>query len=131
MTYTIEISKDGVVFCRLIFNAYGQLIGIAFAPGREGVHHAMAATMTTGGMQFTVTGLNSNTNYSYTVVVKDESEETISSYAGEFTTTGEDTPTGVEGIQPSEVSYRKLLRNGQIFILRGDKVYNAQGALVK
>ena len=131
VTYTIEISKDGVVFCRLIFNAYGQLIGIAFAPGREGVHHAMAATMTTGGMQFTVTGLNSNTNYSYTVVVKDESEETISSYAGEFTTTGEDTPTGVEGIQPSEVSYRKLLRNGQIFILRGDKVYNAQGALVK
>ncbi len=131
VTYTIEISKDGVVFCRLIFNAYGQLIGIAFAPGREGVHHAMAATMTTGGMQFTVTGLNSNTNYSYTVVVKDESEETISSYAGEFTTTGEDTPTGVEGIQPSEVSYRKLLRNGQIFILRGNKVYNAQGALVK
>ena len=130
-TYTIEITKDGVVFCRLIFNAYGQLIGIAFAPGREGVHHAMAATMTTGGMQFTVTGLNSNTNYSYTVVVKDESEETISSYAGEFTTTGEDTPTGVEGIQQSEVSYRKLLRNGQIFILRGEKVYNAQGALVK
>lgn len=131
VTYTIEITKDGVVFCRLIFNAYGQLIGIAFAPGRERVHHAMAATMTTGGMQFTVTGLNSNTNYSYTVVVKNESEETISSYAGEFTTTGEDTPTGVEGIQPSEVSYRKLLRNGQIFILRGDKVYNAQGALVK
>ena len=131
VTYTIEISKDGVVFCRLIFNAYGQLIGIAFAPGRERVHHAMAATMTTGGMQFTVTGLNSNTNYSYTVVVKDESEETISSYAGEFTTTGEDTPTGVEGIQPSEVSYRKILHDGQIFILRGDKLYNAQGALVK
>ena len=26
---------------------------------------------------------------------------------------------------------RKLLRDGQIFILRGDKIYNAQGALVK
>ena len=26
---------------------------------------------------------------------------------------------------------QKILHNGQIFILRGDKVYNAQGALVK
>ena len=58
-TYTIEITKDGVVFCTLIFNGNGQLTGIAFAPGKNGNHHAPAAQMTANGLQFTVTGLNS------------------------------------------------------------------------
>ena len=41
--------------------------------------------------------------------------------------------TNPEGIHNTNVSApaQKLLRNGQIFILRGEKVYNAQGALVK
>ena len=30
-----------------------------------------------------------------------------------------------------QVTKYQILRDGQIFILRGEKVYNAQGALVK
>lgn len=50
--------------------------------------------MTTNGLQFTVTGLSSNTQYGYSVVIKDENDALIASYSGEFTTTGEDEPTG-------------------------------------
>ena len=35
-TYTIIIKKGDEVFCTLTFNAEGQLLNIAFAPGRDG-----------------------------------------------------------------------------------------------
>ena len=40
-------------------------------------------------------------------------------------------PTSVEQVPSDQVQCTKVLRDGQIFILRGEKVYNAQGALVK
>ena len=130
-SYTIQITKDGVVFCTLIFNANGQLTGIAFAPGRDGQAHAPAAIMTANGLQFTVTGLNSNTQYGYNLTAKDANDQTVATYSGEFTTTGEGTATGIEDVQGNNVQCTKVLHNGQIFILRGEKVYTLQGQEVK
>jgi len=39
--------------------------------------------------------------------------------------------TGVEDIQPSEVSYQKVLRNGQVLILRNGETYTITGARVQ
>jgi len=39
--------------------------------------------------------------------------------------------TGVESIQTSEIRNQKVLINGQLFILHGEKMYNANGQLVK
>ncbi len=134
-TYTLEISKDGVVFCTLIFNANGQLTGIAFAaPGKSGNRHAPAAVKTSnGGLRFTVTGLESGTNYHLTLLAKDSGNQEIASYAADFTTTG--IATGIDNTPfPSGEGWgeaSKLLRDGQIFILRGEKVYTLTGAEVK
>ena len=128
-SYTIQITKDGEVFCTLIFNANGQLTGIAFAPGRDG-NRAPAATMTAnGGMQFTVTGLDAGTTYAYTVTTKDTNERVIATYEGSFETNGtmED---GFEDVQTS-VAPKKVVRDGQIYILRGEKVFTLQGVEVK
>ena len=38
---------------------------------------------------------------------------------------------GIEDVQRDDVKSTKVVRDGHIFILRGDKIYNAQGALVK
>ena len=133
-SYTIQITKDGVLFCTLIFNANGQLIGIAFAPGREGAYHAPAAIMTANGLQFTVTGLDSNTQYGYSVTAKDANDQTVATYSGEFTTTSEGIATGIEETSSSLQGGdrgRLILRNGQIFILRGDKTYTLTGQEVK
>ena len=129
-SYTIEITKDGELFCTLIFNAEGQLTGIAFAPSRNGSRNIPAATMTAKGLQFTVTGLNSNTQYGYSVTAKDSNEQDVATYSGEFTTTGEGEPTGIDN---TNVGTRasKILRDGQIFILRGEKVYTLQGQEIK
>ena len=38
---------------------------------------------------------------------------------------------GIENIQPSEVRTQKVIRDGQVLIIRNGVVYNAQGAIVK
>ena len=85
-TYTLAISKDGEVFCTLTFNANGQLTGIAFAPSRNGQHHAPAATQAANGFTFTVTGLDEGSVYTYDLVIKDSGENTLQRYSGEFRT---------------------------------------------
>lgn len=130
-SYTIEITKDGDVFCTLTFNANGQLAGIAFAPNRNGrSHHTSAATMTANGLQFTVTGLNSTTQYGYNVTAKNASN-VVASYSGIFTTTGQDVETKIDDVVGNASSYNKIIKNGQIYIRRGEKVYTVTGQEVK
>lgn len=137
-SYTLQITKDGVVFCTLVFNANGQLTGIAFAPGRNGTSHAPAATMSVAGMSFTVTGLNVASKYAYRLAVADDASEELIAYRGEFATTGYDgevnpggNPEGIEDVFTDEHKASKILLNGQILILRGEKVYTLQGQEVK
>ena len=141
-TYSLQITKDDEVFCTLVFNANGQLTGIAFAPGRNGNAHAPAATMSIAGMTFTVTGLNSASKYAYRLAVADEAKEEIVAYRGEFATTGytgEVNPGGeaenLDGLEEVTASAKfggqKILRDGQLFILRDGKTYTAQGQEVR
>ncbi len=39
-----------------------------------------------------------------------------------------DIPTGFESLQPSEVSYQKILRDGQLYIIRGNNRYTLTGS---
>ena len=41
------------------------------------------------------------------------------------------TTTDIESVQPSAVSVQKIIRNGQLFIIRDGKIYNAQGVQVE
>ena len=146
-TYTLQITKDGVVFCTLIFNGAGQLIGISFAPSRDGSSHAPAATVSVAGMSFTVTGLSSASKYAYNLSVADENNEELVYYQGEFATTGYEgevvpggepvTPgggtTAINNVNSANqpVGTTKFFRNGQLFIQRGNELFNAQGARVE
>jgi hypothetical protein len=125
-TYTIEIKKNGELICTLTFNAQGQLTSIAFnAPSRDGAPQRAQAA----GFAFTVTSLDSGTTYSYTMVAKDSSGNVLKTESGTFTTTGD--AQGIEDVQGNEVQSKKFVRNGQIFILRGDNTYTLQGQEVK
>lgn len=48
-----------------------------------------------------------------------------------FVFSNENTATGMENVQRDNVQSTKVLRNGQLIIIRGDKEYNAQGQIVK
>ena len=64
-------------------------------------------------------------------------DEAVSAYEDdtywqEFDIQGQsEVPLGIEDVQGNNVQCTKVVRDNQIFILRGEKVYNAQGALVK
>ena len=125
-TYTIVIKKDGEVFCTLTFNAEGQLLNIAFAPGRDGNRPAQYAEQAGNGYRFTVTGLTEATQYAYNITTKDAANKTIATYSGEFTTMG-GTTTDMDNIQSPMTNCQKILRNGQLLIIRDGVEYNAMG----
>ena len=125
-TYTIEIKKNGELICTLTFNAQGQLISIASnAPSRNNAPQRAQAA----GFSFTVTSLDSGTTYSYTMVAKDSSGNVLKTESGTFTTTGD--AQGIEDVQGNNVQCTKIVHNGQIYILRGDRTYTLTGQEVK
>lgn len=123
-TYTLVINKDGDVFCRLTFDKDGKLINIAFVPGREANHPALAAEQVGSGLRFTVTGLDEGTNYGYNITAKDAANNTIQSHEGAFTT---QTTTAVDDIYSPSTDIRKWMKNGQLIIIRDGVEYNAVG----
>ena len=125
-SYTLTITKDGEVFCTLIFNNMGQLVGMAFAPARDGKPSANQsdAQSTAYGFSFVVTNLDANSHYTYTFTVNGADSEVIETYSGAFDTTEETAlPATEQNNQPS----RKILRNGQVLILRNGKTYDMMG----
>ena len=140
-TYSIQITKDGQVFCTLVFNADGQLTNIAFAPARNGAAHSNPrAVLTQAGYRFTVTGLSSGTHYAYDLTVKDYDDTVLQSYTGTFTTKGENITTDLDNIEDSDPNGdnlsgndtpRKVFCDGQVYIIRGGKTYTTTGMEIK
>ena len=126
-TYELIIKdKEGNIICTLVFNANGQLTSIAFnAPARN---NAPQQTQT-NGFSFTVTGLESGTGYDLTMTAKDTNGTTLQENTMSFNTTGGE--QGVEDVKNDQSHNTKVIREGQIFILRGEKVYTLQGQEVK
>ncbi len=132
-TYTLEIRKDGEVFCTLVFNASGQLSSIAFAPARNQVDNGqtrLAAEQTAAGFRFTVTGLSESTHYTFGLTVKDANNATLQTYTGEFNTNT--TATAIDNISAdTDTTPQKIIRNGQVYILRNNKTYTLTGVEVE
>ena len=119
-TYELVIKDDsGNVICTLIFNAQGQLTSIAFIPARN---NAPQQTQTTGFL-FTITGLEEGKSYDLTITSKDSNGTTLDQTSISFNTGGEQE---IEDIYITEKA-SKCFRDGQIYILRGEKVYTLQG----
>lgn len=128
-TYTLEIRKNGELVCTLTFNNQGIMTNITFAaPARGGERTSSTVEMTVDGYKFTVTNLEPNTGYTYTITAKDVSEQPIQTYSGSFKTTD---PTGLEDLTIDKKVGNKFIKDNRLLIFRGDKIYNATGQKVK
>jgi hypothetical protein len=125
-TYSIVIEKDGKVVCTLTFNSEGQLLNIAFAPGRDGNHPAQYAEQVANGKgyRFTVTDLEEGTHYTYNIDVRDTADQTINSHSGEFITGA---MTEIENITTNSANIHKILRDNQLIIVRDGVEYTVMG----
>ncbi len=120
--------KDGNIVCTLIFNANGQLTSMAFnAPSRNGV----PAQTQNAGFSFTITSLDSGTGYDLTLTAKDNSGNAIQTATISFVTTGGNISTDMNQVQGDEVQSTKVVKDGQVLILRNGKTYTMQGQEVK
>ena len=124
-------TKNGNVICTHIFNAQGQLISIVNnVPAHQNAPQQTQST----GFSFNVSGLESGTSYDLTIVAKDSTGIILSIEYISFNTTGEQgTSTLIEEVKENDKQEggHKVLKDGQILILRGDKIYTLQGQEVK
>jgi len=99
-------------------------------PAALGEHHTVTATGII--MHVTLTNLDKGTVYKYRTYAK-IGGQTVYGSEMSFTTKGE--YTGAESVETITITpderARKILHNGQIFILRGAKVYTTTGQEVK
>ena len=128
--YEIVIKdRQGDTICSLLFDNEGRLNSIAFhAPARN---NAPQQTQT-AGFSFTVSGLQEGTGYDLVLIAKGNGGNILEEKTIPFTTTSS-SATAIEDVvsETDNSQYTKILRDGQILILRGDKVYTLQGAEVK
>ena len=127
--YTIAISKNGELVCTLVFNENGQLLAIRLAaPARNGdSHDATAATQTSKGWTYTITGMEAGATYTYSVMAKDDSDTKLYEQSGEFTM---QSSQGIDEVEHFAAP-SKVIHNGQFYILRDGEIFNAQGARVE
>ena len=155
-SYQIDIYKDGEVFCKLTLGKTGQLLGITFSAPRRKAYANQADNSLSYTLSFMVTGLDAASRYNYVLSTLDENGTPLHVYIGDFATTGytgelhgggdEVVPTppiipsnpeahqALENVDESgtfDGSDGKTFLNGQLLILRGEHVYDAQGKMVK
>ena len=134
--------------CTLTFNAAGVLIRIDFGVPTYAPSYALyqpqvpklrhlrkMVSVGTTTLDFTITGLDSGHEYYYEIQAYDKNNEPLDSKTGTFSTTAE-ILTGIGNVDDSSMpengeQVHKILINGQIFILRGEKVYTLQGQEAK
>ena len=126
-SYSLTIYLDftcTIPLCTITFNQYGQLIGIVF--GNRAPRRALAQDE---GFTYTVSGLDANTEYFFKMETMDEENKLINTDEGSFTTTNG--TTGFEDIKSDKIVVRKVMIDGQIYIVRGEEVFTLQGQIVK
>lgn len=125
--YTIEIRKNGDLLYILSFDDHGQLQTNQFSmPAR--VKSRKVNTTEVTGWKYNIPGLEANSSYDFICTVEDGLENVIFNQTISFTTNN--IASALDNITEKS-AYIKQVRNGQIFIQRGDKVYTIQGQVVE
>jgi len=126
--YIIEVKKGTELICSMTFDAEGKLLTVAYAsPARTRENRQSPAAVQTGnGWKYTIDGLEAATKYTYTVTAKKSDNSTAYTESKEFTTAKN--TTAVESVQADDSHGTKVMRNGQVLIMRGGQTYTVTGA---
>ena len=111
---------------RFVFDVEGILTSMAnHAPARYDTPQGTQSA----GFSYTVMGLTSGTTYNVTITAKAANGSTLNTETASFTTTGE--PQGIEDVNVNNTLSKKIIRDGNVYILRGEKVFTLQGQEAK
>ena len=125
VSYELVI-ESGENTWKLVFDAEGILTAMEnHAPARYNAPQGIQSA----DFSYTITGLASGTTYNVTITAKAANGSTLNTETASFTTTGE--PHGIEDVNVNNTLSKKIIRDGNVYILRGDKTYTLQGQEVK
>jgi len=125
--YVIEIRFNNVLVYTITFNSQGQLLSIVNgAPSLLRDRENTAAQALSNGWKYTVSSLDADKTYTYSVIAKNSGGTTIDTKTGTFKTLP---LSGLEEIlsAPNATDSKKILIDGQIYILRDGKAYDLTG----
>lgn len=126
-TYTISLREKstGNEVCTLTFDKDGFLMAIRYNKAPSRAPQAKQEV----GFVYTITDLDANKEYEYTLTAKDGEAAVLDTQSGSFTT--QTVPTAIDEADGSNVQSTKLLRDGQILIRRGEKTYTITGQEIR
>ena len=125
-TLTVKSADQKTVIAIMHFNAYGQLIDTQ-TPESPRRRAAMASSSSVFTCQ--IEGLESGTEYFFSMVAKDAEEEVIETSEGTFSTEGE--AAAIETILSETQTAEKILQEGRLIIRHQDHWYNAIGTRIQ
>lgn len=129
--YDINVYTADKLFAHYVVDGNGQIIpSQSFAPS---IYKQKLDTTVSSTDYFVITlsGLSAGTDYNYTIDGTNSESAPIYHEEGSFTTLNDNEEGFLDAISNEERKPCKILRNGQIYILRGDKTYTLQGQEVK
>jgi len=126
-TYTLTIylnSEMTIPFCDILFDQFGRFISRIFsaAPAR----HQMAQN---DSFTYTITDLTPKTDYYFQMKASSQDDLLLNTDIGSFKT--EDTTTGIDEMVNDQIVNVKVLRDGHLYILHGNKIFTATGQEVR
>ena len=131
VSYELSLQNSTTnVFWNFVFDSVGKIINWFFsAPARRA--NRVPAEVAGTGFSFTITDLEPGTTYNYTIEAKNASGEVIDTKNGSFSTISSTVLEDIMDNSTSTSSVHKVIQDGQLFILREGKIFNAQGARVR
>ena len=117
--YVVDNGKQLLVRT-VLFDEFGNVVstsGSGSAPRK--------ALRLNDNFVYTLTNVDANASYSYAMEAHDDANQLINTDKGSF---GAELPTSIEITNDQLPMANKVLRNGQLIILRDGKQYNALGA---
>ena len=132
VTYVLHVYADAAQteeICYVVFDNTGRVQSVNF------IRHAPVRTQTVAQLSYTLTQLSPGTSYWYTVEGIDSNEHSVETTRGTFTTgIDADIPTGIVdfiGENEKGQSVRKILKNGQIYLMYEGRMYDVRGNQIK
>ena len=129
--YDINVYTGGVPVAHYVVDGAGNIVSSQMFTPSIYQQKMDSTASTTDYYVISINGLTASTSYTYTIDGKDANNVPVYHEAGQFTTlSGEE---GFFDALPDKQSShaRKFIKDGRLFILRGEEVYNVQGALVR
>ena len=131
--YIVKLYKNGALIATYNVDDKGHILDYALAsPERIRARRCRAEDMPLNTLGIDFTGLNIGDEYTYRIDAYDEAENIVGAQSGSFTAVEPDpVATDVDALEDDELAPRKLIRDGQLLIIRQGKIYNATGVNVE